>query len=145
MVLLWLPGSLSEPISEQLHRGEWAAWILMALCGALLLALIGRMVRLERFASVAVLFGVLGMLGYIAYSDPYSPNHLFCFLAVSLLLSGWMGWMAWELEDRILTVLALGAVAAVAVSLGWLGVGERMLVTCATGAANELFLEHFDL
>lgn len=147
LVFAWTPGqgrNLYSPISLQLQNREFSAWALFGLL-ALLFGFLGlRLARFERLGSMVFLWSGIPLLGYIATSDPYSLNHLFVFIVLSLMATVWMLWIAWDLEDRLLQSLSVLAIVSVFCSVVSLGIGERLLVTAAVVFGAALLYEHCD-
>lgn len=142
LILLWIPSMVPYPISNQLAEGNRIAWVMFILCGLVILLLIGVMAKAERFFSMLFLLGLMGGMGYIATSDPYSFNHLSAFIFIALALCGWMFWMAHDLDDSGCRWCALGAVLGVGLSFVSLGVGERVLMTSALAFVNVAYYSH---
>lgn len=147
LVFAWSPAqghSLYIPISLQLQNKEFSAWALFGLL-ALLFGFLGlRLARFERLGSMIFLWSGIPLLGYIATSDPFSLNHLFAFILLSLMATVWMLWIAWDLEDRVLQSLSVLAVFSIFCSFLSLGVGERLLVSAAVAFGAALLYEHCD-
>ncbi len=141
-ILLWLPPTVTVPLSNQLAQRSLVAWTLFSLLGVLILIKAVIMAKVERPVSMLFLLSVLAGMGYIAMSDPYSLNHLSAFIFLSLALVGWMFWMAHDLDCAHLRWCALGGVIAVGESLVSLGIGERVLVTAAIAFINILYYDH---
>lgn len=147
LIFAWSPAqghSPYIPISLQLQNRELSAWALFGLL-ALLFGFLGlRLARFERLGSMVFLWSGIPLLGYIATSDPFSLNHLFAFISLSLMATVWMLWIAWDLEDRVLQTLSVLAVASIFCSFVSLGIGERLLVTAAVAFGATLLYEHCD-
>ncbi len=142
LALLWVPWTVSTPISIQLARGDWLAWIPFLVLMLVVLNLAFALTKFERSLSSVFLIVVLILMGYIAMSDPLSVNHLFAFLALAIALCVWMLWIAHDLDEALLRVCAIAGVLSVFATFVSMGVGERLLISCALAFVNVLFYDH---
>jgi hypothetical protein len=140
--LVWVPWMVSTPISIQLARGDWLAWIPFVVLMAVILNLAFALTRSKQGLSSVFLAVVLVLMGYIGTSDPLSLNHLFAFIALAVALCVWMLWIAHDFDEALLRVCAIAAVLSTFTSFASLGLGERLLISCSLAFVNVLFYDH---
>ncbi|MEQ1823156.1 MAG: hypothetical protein ABL949_11645 [Fimbriimonadaceae bacterium] len=142
---IWVPWTVSTPLSIQLARGDWLAWIPFAVLMLVVLNLAFALTRFEQGLSSVFLLVVIVLMGYIASSDPLSVNHLFAFIALAVALCVWMLWIAHDFDEALLRVCAVCAVLAICATFISLGLGERLLITSALAFVNVLFYDHLEI
>lgn len=148
LVFVWTPWrevrGLHTAISVQLSRGDAAAVALFVFMGLVLAAMAERLLRAGRKASALLMALEAVALGYLAFSDPYSFDHLATFVMVAIASSCWLVVLAYDLEDWWLGAASVGSIVALSmIPTVSMGLGERALVTSCLAGMNVMFFRHF--
>jgi hypothetical protein len=148
LLLVWAPwrnsGHLTTAISLQLSQGDAVAGVLFSFMGIVLLLMAARLWRAQRKASALMMATEVAALACLAFTDPYSTDHLITFAAVAVASAGWLVVLALDLEDQWLSLIASAGIVALALVPFNLGLGERALITSCLVGMNLMFFRHFD-